>query len=98
MIQYVLQNLKGDFMISLRLDENLEKELNSVADGQNSTKSKVIKDALAYYFDLLKSKKEQKSPYELGCEFFGKYSSKKGDLSTTYKQKIKEKIYAKSHN
>lgn len=49
----------------------------------------MIKDALVYYFDMLKNDQNQKSAYELGSEFFGKYSSGRDDLSTTYKQKIK---------
>jgi hypothetical protein len=85
-------------MISLRLDKNLENELNAFSTSQNCTKSKIVKNALIYYFDMLKSKNEQKTPYELGSAFFGKYSSKSGDLSTTYKQKIKEKIYEKNHH
>lgn len=85
-------------MISLRLDENLEKELNFLANQQNSTKSKIVKDALNYYFDALKKDTKQKLSYELGKQFFGKYSSGKCDLSTTYKEKIKEKINAKNNH
>ena len=47
---------------------------------------------------MLKKESEQKSAYELGSEFFGKYSSGKNDLSTTYKQKLKDKINAKNNH
>lgn len=47
---------------------------------------------------MLKKESKQKSSYELGSELFGKYSSGKDDLSTTYKQKIKDKINAKNNH
>lgn len=85
-------------MISVRLDEHIENQLTFLAQQKHIPKSKVIKDALVYYFDMLKNDQNQKSAYELGSEFFGKYSSGKDDLSTTYKQKIKDKIHAKNHH
>lgn len=85
-------------MISVRLDENIENQLTFLAQQKHIPKSKVIKDALVYYFDMLKNDQNQKSAYELGSEFFGKYSSGRDDLSTTYKQKIKDKIHAKNHH
>ena len=85
-------------MISVRLDESIENQLNTLAQQKDTSKSKVIKEALVYYFDMLKNENEQKSAYELGSELFGKYSSGKDDLSTTYKQKIKDKINAKNNH
>ena len=83
-------------MLSVRLDTALENQLNFIAQEKQISKSQIIKDSLAYYFDMLNSKTKQKSPYELGSELFGKYSSEQGDLSTTYKQKLKEKLNAKN--
>lgn len=85
-------------MISVRLDEHIENQLTFLAQQKHIPKSKVIKDALVYYFDMLKNDQNQKSAYELGSEFFGKYSSGRDDLSTTYKEKIKDKIHAKNHH
>lgn len=85
-------------MVSVRLDEHIENQLTFLAQQKHIPKSKVIKDALVYYFDMLKNDQNQKSAYELGSEFFGKYSSGRDDLSTTYKQKIKDKIHAKNHH
>lgn len=85
-------------MISVRLDEHIENQLTFLAQQKHIPKSKVIKDALVYYFDMLKNDQNQKSAYELGSEFFGKYSSGRDDLSTTYKQKIRDKIHAKNHH
>ena len=78
-------------MLAVRLPQNLEKELTNYAKNNNISKSKAVKEALELY---LKEKKN-KTPYELGKDIFGKYSSGRDDLSTTYKQKIKEKICAK---
>ncbi|MDD2895759.1 MAG: hypothetical protein PHG81_07030 [Aliarcobacter sp.] len=85
-------------MISVRLDEKIENQLDLISNQKHIPKSKVIKDALVYYFDMLKKESEHKSAYELGSEFFGKYSSGRDDLSTTYKQKIKDKINAKNNH
>jgi predicted transcriptional regulator len=70
-------------MVSVRLDEKIENQLDFIAQQKHILKSKVIKDALVYYFDMLKKESDEKSAYELGSEFFGKYSSGKDDLSTT---------------
>ena len=83
-------------MLSVRLDSSLENQLNLLAQEKSVSKSQIIKDSLTYYFDMLKSKNRQKSAYELGENLFGKYGSGKSNLSTTYKQKLKEKIYAKN--
>lgn len=85
-------------MVSVRLDENIENQLDLISQQKHIPKSKVIKDALVYYFDMLKKESNQKSAYELGSEFFAKYSSGKDDLSTTYKQKLKDKINAKNNH
>ena len=78
-------------MLAVRLPEKLERELENYTKINNITKSKTVKEALELY---LKSK-IKKSPYELGKDMFGRYSSGQKDLSTTYKQKIKKKISAK---
>ena len=83
-------------MISVRLDNSIEKQLNLLSQEKEIPKSKIIKDALVYYFEMLKQESNQKTPYELGSELFGRYSSGKDDLSTSYKQKLKEKINAKN--
>ena len=48
-------------MISVRLDEKIKNQLNFIAQQNHISKSKVIKDALVYYFDMLKNENEQKS-------------------------------------
>ena len=85
-------------MVSVRLDEKIENQLDFIAQQKQTSKSKVIKDALVYYFDMIKKESEEKSAYEMGSDLFGKYSSGKNDLSTTYKQKLKDKINAKNNH
>lgn len=83
-------------MLTVRLDDTTTNQLNHLSEEKGLPKSKIVKEALLYYFDMIKKEPQQKTPYELGCELFGKYSSKDGTLSTTYKQKLKEKIDAKN--
>ncbi len=47
---------------------------------------------------MTKNKLKEKTPYELGSYLFGKYSTEKNDLSTTYKQRIKDKINEKNNH
>lgn len=83
-------------MLSVRLDNTLENQLNFLARENHISKSQIIKDSLNYYFEMLKRKNHQKTSYELGSELFGRYSSGRDDLSTTYKLKLKDKIDAKN--
>ena len=82
-------------MVSVRLDNTLENQLNLISSQSKKQKSQIIKEALTYYFDMLKQQSKQKTSYELGADLFGRYSSNDGSLSTTYKQKLKEKLHAK---
>jgi predicted DNA-binding protein len=81
-------------MLSIRLNEFLENKINSYSKEHNKTKSDIVKEALMLYFKI-KEQEDKKSAYELGKELFGKYSSNRGDLSTTYKQKLKQKLNEK---
>jgi hypothetical protein len=53
------------------------------------TKSNVKEEAPEKYFD---DYEKVANPYDLGKEFFGKYGSGKGDLSASYKQKVRSKV------
>ncbi len=83
-------------MISVRLDESLEERLNLFSKQKRISKSRIIKDSLNFYFEKLEQESKQTTPYDLGKELFGKYASGETNLSTTYKQKFKEKINAKN--
>lgn len=82
-------------MISVRLNQNLEQELILFSQLNQLTKTDIIKDALTLYFKIFKQEKKP-TAYKLGANIFGKYGSQEGDLSTSYKQRIKEKINVKN--
>jgi predicted DNA-binding protein len=89
-IRSVLQ--MSDIMTSIRLSKELEEKINSLAERENITKSEIIKKALDKYFE---SYEQKVSPFELGKEFFGEYGSGNGDLSASYKKKVRTKIHDK---
>ncbi len=78
-------------MITLRLDPKLEKTINDAAHRLGLSKSELIRKSVTEYIDKL----EKPSPWELGNNIFGKYSSGKGNLSTDRKALLKEKIRIK---
>ncbi len=80
-------------MVNVRIDKELEKKLELYADQHHLTKSDVVKEALALY---LAQVPKLDSPYEIGKDLFGVEGSGRSDGSTTYKQKVKDKIRAKS--
>lgn len=83
-------------MLSIRLDQAIEHQLSRLAQQKQTSKSKIIKEALTYYFEMMKQESKSKTPYELGAELFGQYGSQDGTLSATYKEKLKEKLHAKN--
>ena len=81
-------------MLAVRLPEATEKKLSYYAKLTQSTKTDVVKEALGLYLDA-RIEQAKKTPWELGEDFFGQYRSGRDDLSTTYKQKIRDKLDAK---
>ncbi|GAB1483265.1 hypothetical protein MASR2M78_20810 [Treponema sp.] len=81
-------------MTSVRLPLEIEQKLEMLSKKKNKSKTDLIKEALDYLFH---KEDPEKDSYELGIELFGKYGSGDGTLSTTYKNKMKEKIHAKLH-
>jgi len=67
-------------MLSVRLDHHIENQLNFIAQQKHLPKSKIIKEALLHYFEMLKHESKQKTAYELGSELFGKFGRGKGNL------------------
>ncbi len=78
-------------MITIRLDPNLEKEISTVAKNLGLTKSELIRKSLIEYLGKL----ESSNAWELGKDFFGRYSSGLKNLSVDRKTILKEKIRAK---
>jgi len=80
-------------MTSVRLPTDLERKLEMIARKKRTSKTNVIREALETLFT---QEETEKDSYELGKEYFGKYGSGDGSLSTTYKNKLKEKLNVKS--
>ena len=78
-------------MITLRLDPQLEQDINVTAKNLGLTKSELIRKSIREYLGNL----NRLNPWELGEDYFGKYSSGLGNLSTDRKELIKDKIRAK---
>lgn len=79
-------------MRSVRLPEEIEKELKTLSEQKNVSRSNIIKEALVEY---ISKEKKYNRPYESGKKYFGKRGSGDKDRSTTYKSRIKEKIREK---
>jgi predicted DNA-binding protein len=79
----------GVKMFSVRLDDELNKKIQAMAEKTKASKSEIVREALTEY---LRAREAEEKPYELGQDLFGRFGSGKGDLSTTYKKRIKEKL------
>jgi hypothetical protein len=80
---------KNEAITTARLPIDIRNKLIILSKHKNITKSEVIINALEMYYE--KEEKELDS-YTLGLPYFGKYGSGIGDLSTTYKERIREKL------
>ena len=78
-------------MITLRLDQKLEKQINNTAKNLGLSKSELIRKSIREYLSKLK----QPNAWDIGEDLFGKYSSGLGNLSSDRKELIKNTIKAK---
>jgi|LGVF01.1.fsa_nt_gb predicted DNA-binding protein len=78
-------------MITLRLDPKLEQNVQNTSKILGITKSELIRKSITDYLTKL----SKSSPWELGENYFGKYSSGQDNLSTDRKLLLKTKIRAK---
>jgi predicted DNA-binding protein len=79
-------------MTTVRLPMEMEQKLEILARKKHKSKTDLIREALE---NLFFQEESENDSYELGEEYFGKYGSGNGTLSSTYKARIKEKINAK---
>jgi len=79
-------------MISVRLPDDLEQKVNQISKKDHISKSELIKDALLQYIDQYEDTLDS---FKIGNQFFGKYASENSNFSTTYKQRIREKLNEK---
>ncbi len=77
-------------MFSVRLDDELDKKIQAMAEKAKVSKSEIVREALTEY---LEAREAEDKPYDLGHDLFGRFGSGEVDLSTTYKRRIKEKLH-----
>ncbi|MEN9500809.1 MAG: hypothetical protein RI964_94 [Pseudomonadota bacterium] len=78
--------------ISIRLDKSIEESLRKRLQFEGISLSDFIRDAIR---EKLAGYDNQLSPYELGKNLFGCYSSGRDDLSINRKTLLREKLNAK---
>lgn len=76
-------------MLSLRLDEKTEKELNYIKLTLNENQSLAVKEAIHAYYETLVAAESHKSPADIFMDsgYIGSFKAEK-DLSTNYKEKL----------
>jgi hypothetical protein len=77
---------------TVRLPHDLNQKLTAFSRSKQTTKSDIVKEALAAYFAR---EEAQKDSWEIGEPYFGRYGSGDGTLSASYKARLKEKLHAK---
>lgn len=78
-------------MITLRLSDDLEKQIENAAKSSGITKSELVRKSLIQYL----SKGQNKSAWELGQHLFGRYQSGTNDLSTSSRAVFRERLKKK---
>jgi ribbon-helix-helix CopG family protein len=78
-------------MTTVRLNDEIDNKLSVLIELEKATKTEIIKKAIAEYYE---HHIPEKTPYEIGEKYFGKYGSDE-NLSQTYKSRLKEKLNAK---
>ena len=79
-------------MLTLRLDAELENNINHIASQMNISKSELIRKSINEFIN----NREQPSPWILGENAFGRYSSGQTDNAQNRKTIIKTKLLAKN--
>ncbi|MCL2442899.1 MAG: CopG family transcriptional regulator [Treponema sp.] len=89
-------NYKSNEVITTaRLPIDIRNKLLVLSKHKNKTMSEIIIESLEMYYE---KEENEIDSYTLGLPYFGKYGSGESDLSTTYKQRIKEKIRARQNS
>ena len=85
----------NEVITSARLPLETRNKLLALSRSKKKTMSEIIIESLELYYE---QEENQIDSYTLGLPYFGKYSLGEGDLSTTYKQRIKEKLRARQNS
>ncbi len=81
-------------MLTMRLDPQMEQNITNAAKKLGLTKSELIRRSIQKYLKKVSSQ----TPWDLGTDLFGKYSSGRSDLSVSRKEIIKGKIKGERAN
>jgi hypothetical protein len=87
--------MANEQITTVRLPIETRNKLLTIAKAKNRTKSEIIIESLEMYY---KQEEDAIDSYTLGLSFFGKYDLGPSDLSTTYKQRIKERLNARQNS
>ena len=82
----------NDQITTARLPADVRNKLMILSRVKKKTKSDIIKESIEMYYER---EENEIDSYTLGEPYFGKYASGESDLSTTYKERVKEKIAQK---
>jgi len=85
----------NEVITTARLPIDIRNKLLVLSKHKNKTMSEIIIESLEMYYER---EENEIDSYTLGLPYFGKYGSGEGDLSTTYKQRIREKIRARQNS
>ena len=82
----------NDQMTTARLPVDVRGKLLVLSKVKGKTKSDIIKESLEMYYER---EENEMDSFTLGEPYFGRYGFGEGDLATTYKERIKEKLTKK---
>ena len=85
----------NEAVTTARLPQETRNKLLILSKLKNKTMSEIIIESLELYY---KQEENELDSYTLGLQYFGKYGSGIGDLSTTYKQRIYEDLRARQNS
>ena len=77
---------------TVRLPLDTRNKLHTLSRVKGKTMSDIIKESLDLYYE---QEEKELDSFTLGEQYFGNYGSGEKDLSTTYKERIREKLRAR---
>ena len=84
-------------MTTARLPVDTRNKLIALSKRKGITLSEIVRESVEMYCTQ-EEKEYGLDSYTLGLPYFGKYNLGDGDLSVTYKQRIKEKLRARQNS
>jgi len=82
----------NEITTSARLPAETRNKLIALSKAKKMTMSEIIIEALELYYN---QEENEIDSFTLGLQYFGKYNLGEGDLSVTYKERIREMLRAR---